>query len=1139
MALTGTSGIEFLLGTPDPDIIRGLEGDDTIQGNQGNDQLVGDEGNDVLFGGMDPDILYGNQDEDSLFGDQGSDSLFGGRGNDSLLGQQDNDYLWGNLGSDTLYGGRGNDWLFGGQENDSLFGNLGNDILFGGKGNDRLYGGKGNDTLFGDLGADTLTSGDGSDIFVVAVINDSTSGGDEVTDADLFADFVLDEDTIGLNGGLTFEDLEFEEVTEGIAIVHSETGAYLAVVQQVTLDQLNSAANFVIAPLLPTGQQHTGAISDPALPETPDRPELPTGLREPVEENAPPTAVDDSILASAGAAVTINVLENDSDSDRDPVMLSLLNGTTENDGVVTLEDHGTQNSTDDSLIYTPAAGFTGTDSFRYQIEDGRGGIDIATVTVTVEEENVAPVAMNDEATTTEGLAATISVLDNDFDIDGAPLSIAGAPATTELGATIDIDDNGTPEDASDDVLVYEPAELSETTTDSFTYTLSDGELTDTATVTVTVEPNRPPIASDDTATATEGTPETIAVLENDLDPDNGPETLSITGVSEAAEGGTISIDGETVVYTPPAVDAEETLTDSFTYTISDQNLMDTATVTVIVEPDNDPPSAVEDSIIATEGTATAIRILDNDTDPNNDEISLTDSPTSTTEGGNITLDRNGTFLDLTDDSLIYTSASGFTGTDNFTYTISDGELTDTATVTVTVEPVPNEAPIASDDTATATEGTPATIAVLENDSDLDGPEALSITGLSVSTAGGAVSLDGETAIYTPPAVDDGVTITDSFTYTISDGLLTSSATVTVTVSDFSGTVNDPPIASDDATTIIAETADNIIAVLIDDTDPDGDTLSITGITDIANGTVSIDGDRVIYTPDPGFVTVGDPDTFTYTITDGRGGTDTATVTVTVTGNLPPVATNDQVIVNQDLQTLIVPVLLNDSDPDAGDTITVSDISTPDNGGTVTLVNNDQQVQYTPSSTVTGDLAFTDSFMYTITDSQGETDAATVTITFEPELSDDDALNGTDSDDLLVASDRDRLESQTINGGAGDDIIISGEGPKILDGGEGADTFVYESLETTIIAGDWIINFDPTMDKIVLDFEVSPGMQVTQDDVEIGTFGVSGFFTIGLKTGNTGTDFLPESFVISLRVRSDLDAATTQNDILDRIEFGTV
>ncbi|MBC6481236.1 MAG: tandem-95 repeat protein [Hormoscilla sp. GM7CHS1pb] len=925
MALTGTAGFEFLQGTPDPDIIRGLEGNDTlgglegddnIQGNQGNDQLVGDEGNDILFGGMDNDILYGNQDEDSLSGDQGSDSLFGGRGNDSLWGQRDDDFLWGNLGSDILYGGRGNDWLFGGQENDSLFGDLGNDILFGGKGNDSLYGGEGNDSLFGDLGADTVTGGDGSDIFVVAVIGDGTSEGDEVTDADLFADFMLDEDSIGLDGGLTFEDLEFEEVTEGIAIVHSETGSYLAVVQQVTLDQLENAANFVIAPTLPTGQQQKPTISDPVLPETPDRPDLPI---RPIVPNRPPNAENDTASATAGIPEAIAVLENDSDPDSDDISIVGFPETTEG-GTVTIDNGGTPfDPTDDALVYSAAADFTGTDSLTYTISDG-SLTDTATVTVTVERGNVAPVATNDEATTTEGIAATISVLDNDFDIDGDPLSIAGAPA-------------------------------------------------------------------------------------------------------------------------------------------------------------------------------------------------------STTEGGIIILDRNGTFLETRDDSLVYTSASGFTGTDSFTYTISDGELTDTATVTVTVEPVPNEAPIAEDDTATATEGTPATIAVLDNDSDPENAP-LAIAGLSETTAGGAVSLDGETVIYTPPAVDP--LVTDSFTYTLSDGELTDTATVTVTVEPD----NQPPIAQDDAATTTEGIAVTI-PVLDNDSDPDNDPLEITVFTDPANGTTIIDGDRILYTPDAGF---NGTDDFTYTITDGRGATDTATVTVTVEANLPPVATNDQVIVNQG-QTLTIPVLLNDSDPNAGDTITVESIGTPENGGTVTIVNDNQQVQYTPSSTFTGD---TDSFLYTITDSQGETSAATVTITFEP--GDDDTLNGTDGDDLLVASDR--QESQRINGDAGDDIIISGVGPKILDGGEGADTFVYGSLETTTMAGDTIINFDPTMDRILLDFEVSPGTQVVQDDVAIGTFGLPGFFTIGLDTDNTEPDFLPESFVISLSVRSGLEQ-TTEDEIRDSIEFGTV
>jgi len=840
-----------------------------------------------------------------------------------------------------------------------------------------------------------------------------------------------------------------------------------------------------------------------------------------VNPNNGPDAIEDSVTTRQDAPpVDIDVLSNDFDLDGDNIVLTGFNRETDNGGTIT------RNEEDDTLIYTPAAGFLGTDSFRYRISDGQL-TDTATVTVEViEPENQPPLALDDTATATEGTPETIAVLENDSDPDGDDISIVGFPTTTTEGGTITLDRNGTFLETADDSRAYTSAS-GFTGTDSFTYTISDGELTDTATVIVTVEPvpNEAPIAADDAATATEGTSEVIAVLDNDFDMDGDP--LSITGVPRRTElGARLNRDDDVLVY--ELAEVSETIADSFTYTISDGDLTDTATVTVTVEPDNQPPIAQDDAATTTEGIAVTIAVLDNDSDPDNDPLEIT-AVTGPANGTTI-IDENGIPDAPTDDQILYTPDAGFNGTDDFSYSITDGRGgTASATVTVIVEA--NEAPSAVDDTATATEGTPATIAVLENDSDPDNPEELSITGVSeTAVEGGMVSLNGETAIYTPPAVDDGVTVTDSFTYTISDGLLASSATVTVTVSE-----NDPPMAVDDATTIVAETADNIIAVLSNDTDPDGNPLSITGITDIANGTVSIGGDRVIYTPDPGFVTVDDPDTFTYTITDGRGATDTATVMVTVTANLPPVATNDDVIVNQDRQTLTIPVLLNDSDPNAGDTITVKDISTPDNGGTVSI-NDNQQVEYTPSLTFTGDRAFTDSFVYTITDSQGETDAATVTITFEPELPGDDTLNGTDGDDLLIASDRDRLESQEINGGAGDDIIVSGVGPKILDGGEGADTFVYQSLETTTIAGDTIINFDPTMDKIVLDFEVSSGIQVAQDDVGIGTFGVPGFFTIGLNTANTGPDFLPESFVISLR--SDLEQTTTE-DILGSIEFGTV
>lgn len=88
----------------------------------------------------------------------------------------------------------------------------------------------------------------------------------------------------------------------------------------------------------------------------------------------------------------------------------------------------------------------------------------------------------------------------------------------------------------------------------------------------------------------------------------------------------------------------------------------------------------------------------------------------------------------------------------------------------------------------------------------------------------------------------------------------------------------PPIANDDAVTVLVDSVDNIIDVLADDFDPEGDPLTIINVTSAANGTVTTNGSVVLYTPTYGFAGI---DTFTYTISDGNGGTDTADVRVTV------------------------------------------------------------------------------------------------------------------------------------------------------------------------------------------------------------------------------------------------------------------
>ncbi|MFY9825093.1 MAG: Ig-like domain-containing protein, partial [Thermoanaerobaculia bacterium] len=210
----------------------------------------------------------------------------------------------------------------------------------------------------------------------------------------------------------------------------------------------------------------------------------------------------------------------------------------------------------------------------------------------------------------------------------------------------------------------------------------------------------------------------------------------------------------------------------------------------------------------------------------------------------------------------------------FTYTVSDGNGgTATATVTVTVTAV-NDAPVANADSATVAEDGTVNVAVLGNDTDVDG-DTLSVSSVTQGAHGAVVINPDKTVKYTPAANYNG---SDSFTYTISDGhggSATGAVAINVTP------VNDPPVAVNDSATVVAGSAVTV-SVLGNDADIDGPSLSVSSVTQGAHGSVAINaGQTVTYTA---ALYVG-TDTFTYTVSDGAGGTSTATVNVTITA--PP------------------------------------------------------------------------------------------------------------------------------------------------------------------------------------------------------------------------------------------------------------
>jgi len=204
--------------------------------------------------------------------------------------------------------------------------------------------------------------------------------------------------------------------------------------------------------------------------------------------------------------------------------------------------------------------------------------------------------------------------------------------------------------------------------------------------------NDPPVAEDDAATTDEDNSVTVAapgVLSNDSDPDVG-DTLTVTAVDTSATIGDVNAwdpDGS-FTYDPDGqfeyLKAGNSATDSFTYTVSDSNGgNDTATVTITINGVNDPPVAVNDSAITNENTPVTVDVLSNDSDVDGDTLTVD----SVTQGTNGSVANNGSYV-------TYTPALNFTGTDSFTYTISDGNGgIDTATVNVNVTVIETPASI--------------------------------------------------------------------------------------------------------------------------------------------------------------------------------------------------------------------------------------------------------------------------------------------------------------------------------------------------------------------------------------------------------------------------------------------------------------
>lgn len=368
----------------------------------------------------------------------------------------------------------------------------------------------------------------------------------------------------------------------------------------------------------------------------------------------------------------------------------------------------------------------------------------------------------------------------------------------------------------------------------------------------------------------------LNVLANDIT--TGGAVLTITSVGTTTGGGAVTIasDGKTLNYTSAAnFNGAET----FTYTAQNQQGVPlTATVTIQVADVNDPPVALNDTFtVFRNSTQNILEVLNNDTtgvDSAGAE-SLTIASVSTGSAGG-TIERGPSGL-----TVRYSPAVGFSGTETFTYTLSDGRGgTATGTVSVAVN-LENPPPTPQNDTFTVVEDAAENVFdVLVNDTTNDPTETLSISGVSTSQVGSSLSVssDGLTIRYRPGANFNG---TEVLTYTLRDsGGATALGQVTFVVTP----VNDAPDAVDDSLSALASSGNTNLDVLANDINVDqGETLRITAVSQppTGNGTLAISADArtLIYTPPT--TSFEGTFSFTYTIDDGTGLTDTATVTLVV------------------------------------------------------------------------------------------------------------------------------------------------------------------------------------------------------------------------------------------------------------------
>lgn len=699
-------------------------------------------------------------------------------------------------------------------------------------------------------------------------------------------------------------------------------------------------------------------------------------------------ANDGSLDSSASATVSLTITPvNDAptlastqaeSTNEDTVLNFNLNsgsdieGTSLNYTVVTNTTNGIltcNEGTSTSCTYAPNNNFNGSDSFTYKVDDSDLDSNIATVTITVNSINDAPVMAADQvATTNEDVSVSI-LLSSATDIDGDSLSykIVNPVTNGTLSNCITTGSYGT--DLSCD---YTP-NANYNGTDSFTFiandSTTDAQTQATVSITINAVNDAPTLALTQTESTNEDT-----VLNFNLNSGSDIEGDSLSYIIETmpANGTLICDEGlSTACSYTPQQDYNGTTT--FTYKVNDgQADSTTATVTINVISINDAPvMAADQSFTTNEDTAFSFTI-NNATDVDGDSLvyKLVTAPTNGTLSNCIT---TGYGTDLTCD---YTPNTNFNGTDSLTY-IANDSVTDAvtnATINFTINAV-NDAPtLASTQTVSTNEDTPLNF-TLNNGFDVEG-DTLEYIIVS-NPSDGTLACDEGTSnacTYTPDSNYNGST---TFTYKVNDGALDSNvATVTINVTS----ENDAPVmVADQTETTNEDTVVNFNLNGATDVDLPAQTLQYKLITTPTNGILSnciTNGSYTTdisctYTPNANF---NGSDSFTYrandTLTDSSTDS-TVTINITPINDAPTLASTQSISTDEDTA---LNFNLNAGSDIEGSTLSYLIVTTPGSGTLTCTGGTSRACTYTPATDFNGSTTFT----YKVND--GELDSTTATVT---------------------------------------------------------------------------------------------------------------------------------------------------------------